>query len=74
VAKDVLVNLLLWCTQERESLKQQLEALKAGRVRIFEADGTSHRDVSGRSIARITASIASLDKIVAELDRSNLID
>jgi hypothetical protein len=65
---DSHVNLLLWCARERASLNQQLEALKAGRLQILEMDEASLRDISGRTIARLTANIAELDKVLAEYD------
>jgi hypothetical protein len=70
MAKDAHVNLLLWCARERESLNQQLEALKAGRLQILEMDEAGLRDISGRTIARLTANIAELDKVLAEYDAS----
>ena len=59
--------LLLWCARERESFNQQLEALKAGRLQILEMDKAGLRDISGRAIARLTANIAELDKVLASL-------
>jgi hypothetical protein len=43
---------------------------QAGRVRIFEVEEVGDEDISGRSIARITASVAELDEVMAEFDRS----
>ena len=56
--------LLLWCARERESFNQQLEALKAGRLQILEM---GLRDICGRTIARLTANIAELEKVLASL-------
>jgi hypothetical protein len=70
MAKDANVNLLLWCARERESLIQQLESLKVGRLQILEMDEAGLRDISGRTIARLTANVAELDKVLAEYDAS----
>jgi hypothetical protein len=49
MAKDAHVNLLLWCARERESLNQQLEALKAGRLQILEMDEAGLHDPAALS-------------------------
>jgi hypothetical protein len=67
MANNTLINLLAWCTRERERLQMQREMLQSGRFRIFEKDDLGQqRDISNQHIEQIAANIAELDRLIAE--------
>jgi hypothetical protein len=68
MANEALINLLGWARQARESLQMQREMLQSGKFRISKDEGSGPIDVSSESIARITASIAELDLVLADCD------
>jgi hypothetical protein len=68
MANEGLMNLLGWCKRQRESLQMQREMLQSGKFRIIKDEGSGQVDASAESIARITANIAELDRILADYD------
>jgi len=57
---------IAWCKQEQASLEQQLELMKAGKVRTGEDIGSGWVDTTAHSIERIEARLAELNELLTE--------
>jgi hypothetical protein len=66
MANEGLINLLGWCGRQRETLQMQREMLQSGKFRISKDEGSGQVDASAENIARITANIGELDRILAD--------
>ena len=63
---------IAWCKQEQASLEQQLELLRAGKVRTGEDIGTGWVDTTAQSIQRAKARLAELQDLLTEAGTSNV--
>ena len=54
---------IAWCKQEQASIEQQLELLKAGKVRTGEHIGAGWIDTTNDSIERAEARLAELNDL-----------
>ena len=68
---------IAWCKQEQASVEQQLELLKAGKVRTGEdigADiGAGWIDTTNDSIERAKARLAELDDLLTEAGKATVV-
>jgi len=61
---------IAWCKQEQSSLEQQLELMKAGKVRTGEDIGAGWIDTTAESIERTEARLAELNELLTEAGSS----
>jgi hypothetical protein len=64
---------IAWCKQEQASIEQQLELLKAGKVRTGEDIGAGWIDTTNESIERAKARLAELNDLLTEAGRATVI-
>ncbi len=57
---------IAWCKQEQASIEQQLELLRAGKVRTGEDIGAGWIDTTEESIERAKARLAELNDLLTE--------
>ena len=57
---------IAWCKQEQASIEQQLELLRAGKVRTGEDIGAGWIDTTEESIERAEARLAELNDLLIE--------
>ena len=57
---------IAWCKQEQSSLEQQLELMKAGKVRTGEDIGAGWVDTTSESIERIETRLTELNELLTE--------
>jgi len=57
---------IAWCKQEQASLEQQLELMKAGKVRTGEDIGAGWVDTTPESIERIETRLGELNELLTE--------
>ena len=64
---------IAWCKQEQASIEQQLELLRAGKVRTGEDIGAGWIDTTGDAIERATARLAELDDLLTEAGKTTVV-
>ena len=64
---------IAWCKQEQASIEQQLELLKAGKVRTGENIGAGWIDTTNDSIERAKARLAELDDLLTEAGKATVV-
>ena len=64
---------IAWCKQEQASIEQQLELLKAGKVRTGEDIGAGWIDTTTESIERAQARLSELDELLTAAGSATVI-
>jgi hypothetical protein len=64
---------IAWCKQEQASIEQQLELLKAGKVRTGEDIGAGWIDTTTESIQRAQARLSELNDLLTEAGSATVI-
>jgi hypothetical protein len=64
---------IAWCKQEQASIEQQLELLKAGRVRTGEDIGAGWIDTTEDAIERAEARLAELNDLLTEAGKATVV-
>jgi hypothetical protein len=62
-----------WCKQEQASIEQELELLRAGKVRIGEDIGSGWIDKTAESIERAKRRLAQLNELLTEAGKTTVI-
>ena len=73
MANVALTNFLEWCERRRSSLQKQLDLLNIGKFRTGENVGRGRVDTTPETIERVKASIAELDRMIADYSDSKLV-
>ena len=64
---------IAWCKQEHASIEQQLELLRAGKVRTGEDIGAGWVDTTEESIERAQERLRELNDLLTEAGRATVI-
>ena len=64
---------IAWCKQEQASIEQQLELLRAGKVRTGEDIGAGWIDTTEKSIERAKGRLAELNDLLTEDGTSTVV-
>ncbi len=64
---------IAWCKQEEASIEQQLELMKAGKVRTGEDIGAGWIDTTAQSIESAEARLAELRDFLTEAGKADVI-
>ena len=64
---------IAWCKQEQASIEQQLELLRAGKVRTGEDIGAGWIDTTEESIERAKGRLAELNDLLTEDGTSTVV-
>jgi hypothetical protein len=64
---------IAWCKQEQASIEQQLELLRAGKVRTGEDIGAGWIDTTQDAIERATARLAELNDLLTEAGKATVV-
>jgi len=64
---------IAWCKQEQASIEQQLELLRAGKVRTGEDIGAGWIDTTEDAIERATARLAELNDLLTEAGKATVV-
>ena len=64
---------IAWCKQEQASIEQQLELLKAGKVRTGEDIGAGWIDTTTESIERAQARLSELNELLTAAGSATVI-
>jgi hypothetical protein len=64
---------IAWCKQEQASIEQQLELLRAGKVRTGEDIGAGWIDTTEESIQRAKGRLAELNDLLTEDGTSTVV-
>jgi hypothetical protein len=70
--RSSLNQLTEWCKKERDFLKEQLDRLEAGQIKVFEIrDEETQTDVTAEAIQRVISQIAALNQLLADDDEAD---
>jgi hypothetical protein len=70
--RSSLNQLTEWCKKQRDFLKEQLDKLEAGQMKIFEARGDeAQTDVTAEAVQRVINQISELNQLLADDDEAD---
>jgi hypothetical protein len=64
---------IAWCKQEQASIEQQLELMRAGKVRFGEDIGSGWVDKTSDAIERAQARLAELNELLTEAGKDTVV-